>query len=79
MVCCRLNSTQLHFKYLHITHVIKHLSFELNSIFLSGNKKAECVIPIANMSVSLQEGGVPAVLLCSEHTCMESKLVLSVD
>lgn len=33
LVCCRLNSTQLHFRYLHVTHVIKHLSVEFNSIF----------------------------------------------
>lgn len=44
--------------------------YQLSStaFFLSGNRKVECVIPIANMSLSLQEGGAPAVLLCSEHT-----------
>lgn len=33
LVCCRLNSKQLHFNYLHITHVIKHLSVEFDSVF----------------------------------------------
>lgn len=33
LVCCRINSAQLHFRYLHITHAVKYLSVEFNIIF----------------------------------------------